>query len=192
VSPLGAPPDSLDGFPAWRLRPERVLFRVHRRTRNPWYFDSGPDGRFNLPAPRGTCYLAETAVGAFLETLGRQGQLIPQPEVDERALSTLRVPREHRLADCTVARARGFGVTAGIHALEEYERTQTWARAFADAGFQGVRYRVSHDPRVQGRGITLFGQAGEADWPRPPWAPISRPLLTHVERTFGLLVIPTP
>jgi hypothetical protein len=182
----------LEGFPAWRLGPERALYRVHLRTRNPWYFDSGPDGRFNLLPPRGTCYLADTAVGAFRETLGRQGRLIPQADVDRRALSTLTVPHECRLADCTVARARGFGITAGIHAAEDYRRTQAWARAFADAGFQGVRYRISHDPRAPGIGIALFSEAGEADWPVAPWAPLSLVLVNRIQRAFGLIVVPTP
>ena len=165
---------------------------MHLRTRTPWYFDSSPNGRFNLPAPRGTCYLAETAVGAFLETLGRQGRVIPQSQVDLRALSQLAVHGAYRVADCTVARARGFGITAGIHAMEDYGRTQAWARAFAEAGFEGVRYRISHDPRATGIGIALFGSAGEASWPAAPWAPIPRALLNRIERAFGLLVVPTP
>jgi hypothetical protein len=131
-------------------------------------------------------------VGAFLETLGRQGRLIPQVEVDRRALSTLAVPHELRLADCTVARARGFGITAGIHAMEDYQRTQTWAQAFADAGFEGVRYRISHDPRAPGTGIALFGTAGEADWPVSPWTAIPQELLNRTQRAFGLTVVPTP
>ncbi|MEA2639954.1 MAG: hypothetical protein QOF51_1348 [Chloroflexota bacterium] len=183
---------SLAGFPSWMLSPERVLYRVHRRTRSAWYFDSGPDGRFNLSPPNGTCYLAETAIGAFLETLGRQGQLIPQADVDERALSTIMVPDARRLADCTVARARGFGITTGIDAIEDYARTQQWARAFHAVGFTGIRYRISHDPRAPGVGIALFGSAGEASWPATPWEPIPRALLNRVERTFGLLILPTP
>lgn len=192
MSPLSAPPQSLDGFPVWRLDTERALSRVHLRTRNPWFFDGSADGRFNLRAPRGTCYLAETAVGAFLETLSRRGRLIPQAEVDDRALSTLTVPYERHLADCTVARARGFGITAGIHALEDYERTQAWAQAFAASGFEGIRYRISHDPRAPGVGVALFGPAGEADWPVSPSMPIPRALMNRVERAFGLIVVPTP
>lgn len=192
MSPLAVPPASLDRFPEWRLGPERALFRVHLRTRNPWYFDSGPNGRFNLPAPRGTCYLAQTEVGAFLETLGRQGRLVPQAEVDRRALSQLAVPRQHRLADCTVARARGFGITAGIDALEDYGRTQAWACAFLAAGFEGVRYRVSHDPRAPGIGIALFGSTGEVGWPALPWTPMPRALISRIERGFGLRVVPPP
>lgn len=192
MSPLAAPPSSLDSFPTWRLGPERTLFRVHRRGRNPWFFASGPDGRFNLAHPDGTCYLSETDVGAFLETLGRLGRLIPQHDVDERALSTLTLPRELRLADCTVARARGFGITAGIHALEDYGRTQAWARAFRRVGFEGIRYRLSHDPRAPGVGIALFGPSGEAEWPTADMQPIPPDLITRVARRFGLLVVESP
>lgn len=192
MSPLGAPPDSLDGFPVWRLTSERVLYRVHQRTRSPWYFDSSPHGRFNLSPPRGTCYLAETAAGAFLETLGRQGRLIPRVEVDIRALSMLTISSELTLADCTVARSRGYGVTAALHALEDYARTQSWARAFAEAGFDGIRYRVSHDPRARSRAVALFGPSGEAPWPRSTWSPISEVVIRSIERAFGLLVVPAP
>lgn len=192
MSPLGVPPPSLAGFPTWQLPVEQALFRVHRRLRNPWYFDSGPHGRFNLSEPRGTCYLAKTAVGAFLETLGRQGRLIPQAEADARVLSTLRVPRPLAIADCIAARARAFGITVGIHALEDYTRTRQWALAFAEAGFDGVRYRASHDPRARSIGIAVFGPTGEGNWPFPPPAPIPRALIARVERTYHVLVVPTP
>jgi RES domain len=107
-------------------------------------------------------------------------------------LSRVTVPRPRRLADCTVARARGFGITAGIHAMEDYDRTQAWARAFANAGFEGVRYRLSHDPRAHGIGIALFGSAGEEDWLVPTSVPIPRAVIKDAVRRFGLLVVPTP
>jgi hypothetical protein len=192
VSPLATPPPSLVGFPSRSLRPDRVLYRVHRRGHNPWYFASGPDGRFNLSEPDGTCYFSETDIGAFLETLGRVGRLIPRAEVEERVISALSVPRAVRLANCTVARARGFGVTVGIHALEDDARTQAWATALHAAGFDGIRYRISHDPRASGVGIALFGPSGEATGPRPPGQPISADLIARIQRQFGLLVVETP
>lgn len=44
----------------------KSLWRIHPADVAPWFFDVGPDGRFNL-AESGTCYLAEEPLGAFVE-----------------------------------------------------------------------------------------------------------------------------
>ena len=70
--------------------------------------------------------------------------------------------------------------------------TRTWADAFHAAGFQGIRYRVSHDPSQRAIGVALFGRAGEADWSAPPVEPIDSRLVALVRRRYGLVVLPTP
>jgi hypothetical protein len=194
VSPLGPPPDDLTGFPRWTLPPARALYRIHGREHGPWFFDNGPYGRFNLSGDLGTCYLALSPDGAFLETLGRQGRLIDPAEVGRRALSTLHVPQPMVLANAGHARARAFGITAGISAIEEPDRrtTRRWAEAFHAAGFEGIRYRVSHDPSQRAIGVALFGPAGEAAWPAAAAEPIDGGLLALVRRRYGLIVLPTP
>jgi hypothetical protein len=194
VSPLALPPADLNGFPRWKLSPDRTLFRIHRRDRGPWYFDNGPFGRFNLSGTRGTCYLALAREGAFLETLGRQGRLIDPVEVGRRVLSTLHAPQAFYLANVGHARARSFGVTAGIGAVEEADRrtTRAWAASFEVAGFDGIRYRVSHDPSQRVIGVALFGPAGEAHWPSPPPGSIDAGLVQLMRRRYGLVVVPTP
>jgi hypothetical protein len=194
VSPLAPPPDDLSGFPRWTLSPVPALYRIHRGDRGPWYFDSGAFGRYNLAGRWGTCYLAQAPEGAFLETLGRQGRLIDPAEVARRVLSTLHAPHALHLANVGHARSRAFGITAGISAVEEVDRrtTRRWAEAFHAAGFDGVRYRVSHDPSQRVIGIALFGPAGEAAWPAPSAGPISSSLLALVRRRYGLIVLPTP
>ena len=131
--------------------------------------------------------------GAFLETLGRQGRLIDPAEVARRVLSTLHAPRPMVLANTGHARARAFGITAGISAIEEPDRrtARRWAEAFHAAGFDGIRYRVSHDPSQRAIGIALFGPAGQADWPAAPPEPIGGSLLAVVRRRYGLIVLPT-
>jgi RES domain len=194
LSPLGSPPADLTGFPRWILPPTRALYRIHRRDRGPWFFDNGPSGRFNLSGAVGTCYLALAPEGAFLETLGRQGRLIDPAEVARRGLSTLHVPRSMVLANAGHARARAFGITAGISAIEEPDRhsTRRWAEAFHAAGFHGIRYRVSHDPSQRAIGVALFGPAGEVDWPASAAEPVDSRLLQLVRRRYGLVVLPTP
>jgi hypothetical protein len=194
LSPLGPPPTDFTGFPRWTLTTTQALYRIHRRDRGPWFFDNGPDGRFNLSGELATCYLALAPEGAFLETLGRQGRLIDPAEVARRAVSTLQVPQAMILANAGHARARAFGITVGISAIEEPDRrsTRAWAEAFHAAGFQGIRYRVSHDPSQRAIGVALFGPAGAADWMATTAEPIDSRLLALVRRRYGLVVLPTP
>jgi len=109
-------------------------------------------------------------------------------------LSTLQVPEPMVLANATHARARGFGITAGISAIEEPDRVRTrrWAEAFNTAGFAGVRYRLSHDPSQRLIGVALFGAAGVAPWPVVAPEPIGGSLLELVRHRYGLVVLPTP
>jgi RES domain len=144
-------------------------------------------GRFDLPGSRGTLYAAATSVGAFLEVF--RGRLIPSAEVAARSLATFTPTSELRLADCTHPEARRFGVTAAIHSTPDYALTQRWALAFADAGFDGIYYLVSHDPSAGERGVALFAGASLAT---AASAPIPDGLVAEVQRRFGLLVLPAP
>lgn len=190
--PLAEPPDDLSGFPGWTLRPDQVLARIHRRENDARFFGSSGGSRFDLPPPRGTLYASRTAVGSFIETF-RAVPLIAQAEVDARLLARLRVPDERRLADCTVARARRFGVTAAIHSTSDYALCQRWAAAFAAARFAGVRYRVSHDPSMHEIGVALFGDAGvDQGLTVDEDAPIPADVVDEVRSRFGILVLPTP
>jgi hypothetical protein len=78
-----APPASLDKFPVYDFT--GALFRIHGAGKHPGYFSSTGDGRFDLIDidEAGTCYLASTAEGAFVEVFG-----------DLRLVA----PRCHRLA----------------------------------------------------------------------------------------------
>jgi hypothetical protein len=161
LSPLALPPRDLAAFPEHVVVPGSPLFRVHRATRRPWWFSADGTGRFDLAPPRGTCHLASEPVGAFLEVFRDVLRIDPR-DVEARRMSRLELPRPLRLADCTAARSRGFGVTGAIHSTPDYATSHAWAAAFANAGFDGVRYRVSHDPSQRLGGYALFGEAGVA------------------------------
>jgi hypothetical protein len=207
VSPLGrpqhGPPHGPQEAPRKELRhfPERVLAageplcRIHRAGRAPWWFSSAGTGRFDLAPPRGTCYLAEDPLGAFVEVF-RETRLVPEEEVRRRSISHLTLPRLLRLADCAARKARMFGLTAAIHSTPDFALTRAWAAAFAAAGFDGVRYLVSHDPAQRLAGYALFGDAGDAaeaaSWPPGEPAAIGSDLLRAARRQFGLLVVPAP
>ena len=148
-------------------------------------------GRFDLPAPEGTCYLAGTLTGAFVEVFQRwiaQRIPIPRSEVEARQASRLFVPHRVEFADCTNPRALEFGATGEIHATPDRRLTQAWAAAFRAAGFGGVRYFVSTSPAMNLAGIALFGEDGEAGWPVAGQAPLDAALLDEIAREFGVLV----
>jgi hypothetical protein len=172
-----------------------TLCRVHAAIYGPWHFCSDMKHRFDLAAPYGTCYTGEDDSGAFLEHFPdyvRNALDIPGTEADASRLSTLSVPAQKRLADCTTPKVLGppLGLTAEIHVSDNRPLTQAWARVFHEAGFDGIRYRLSSDPS-QGRiGIALFGTAGEADWPFNDPEPIPDDLLRRVEETWGVHVVP--
>lgn len=168
------------------------LCRIHRAGRSPWWFSHDGTGRFDLAGGRGTCYLAEESAGCFLEVF-RPWLLIPEPEVAARRISRP-VPSggELLLADCTEEGARAFGVTGEIHSTSDYALTRRWAAAFADAGFDGIRYLLRHDPAQRLAGIALFGPAGAPPWPTPVAEPLGPDLLREIETRFGLRVLPVP
>jgi hypothetical protein len=191
LSPLGLPPDDLTRFPAFGVDRRRSLYRIHRSGVGPWWFSGDGSGRFDLRDGRGSCYLAVTPVGAFIEVF-RVATVIPEAEVEVRSLSSVVPSTRARLADCTVSAARKFGITGAIHTQPDYTAPQAWAEAFAAAGFDGIRYRVSHDPAQRELGVVLFGDAGEQSLPVRRTEPIPANVIEAARQRFGLIVAPTP
>lgn len=192
---LGEPPPDLRGFPSYTLRRGSPVHRVHRSDRDPWWFSSDGRGRFDLVLRpgRGTCYLARTPAAGMLETF-KGIRLLPEAEVERRRVFTARFERPLRLGNCCAAGAARFGVNSEVHSTADYGKTQRWAAAFADAGFDGVRYFIRSDPSSSLIGYALFGDAGEAKvgaWPRGESAHIAAATCTEVER-WGLRVVPVP
>ena len=187
---LPAPPDELPELPRAKLG-TKSLWRIHAADVAPWFFDVGPDGRFNL-AESGTCYLAEEPIGAFVEKFGRllrPGGVIPEPLVDAQRLSRLRPPKAE-VVDLTDPAVLGLvGLTAEIHSMTDYNLTQGWALAFQEAGYAGIRYKARHDPRGQLISIALFGSD------KPPRSTakttaIPVDLIHEASTTFAITVLP--
>jgi hypothetical protein len=187
LSPLTKPPSDLFGFPEFSPLPS-PLFRIHQWGRDAWWFTNAGGGRFDINAPKGACYVADDPLGAYVEVF-RDVPLIPEAEVLARRLAELEAPTL-RIADCCSRKARRFGVTAAIHSTENYALTQEWARAFEGAGFDGIRYRVSHDPAQRLIGFALFSTAGGGTWPAKPPGPIPSDLIARARRIFGIQVVP--
>jgi RES domain len=192
LSPRGlpAPPPDLPELPGVKLGAE-ALWRMHAADASPWFFDTGPDGRFNLD-DAGTCYLAEEPIGAFVEKFGRllrPGGVIPEPLVDTQRLSRLRPPKVN-VVDVTDPQVLGLiGLTAEIHATTDYGLTQSWAKALRDAGYDGIRYKARHDPRGELVSIALFGSDNP---PRSTAKTTTIPvdLIHEAAATFAITVLP--
>jgi hypothetical protein len=177
------------------VRGDAELYRIHRRDRDAWWFSSDAAGRFDPVATGvGACYLAERPLGAWVEVFRRE-TVLSELAVLERALFTVKLGRDLRLADLTSRRALQFGVTASLGADEDYTDSQRFARRAVEAGFAGIRYFLRHDPAQKLYGIALFGQADERaglDQALGVDAPIPAELLDDARRRFGYRVLPTP
>ncbi|GAA2162161.1 RES family NAD+ phosphorylase [Pedococcus bigeumensis] len=167
---LGPPPDSVADFPAYPVVEEADLFRAHGRDLGPWWFGNDGGGRFDLRAPRGTCYLALDPLSALRERLGPVlggSQSVPESLLEESVVSRLRVPVARDVADTQDRRAAEFGVTRELESTVPYAVPQAWARAFDQAGFGGVRYGPRFTPG-DSSALALFDDEGVRDWPVDP------------------------
>jgi hypothetical protein len=190
---LGDPPDPADlaRFPVWHVHGSTTLYRVTTSGHGPWWFSSDGAGRFDLNPPRGTCYLADDDLGALLEVFGPV-RVVSVAWAKRFSVWQLALPDQCRAADTTVRAARGFGVTAELATVTPYDLPQRWAAAFAAAGYQGVRYRVRHDPGGS-RALALFGIAGERTrWPRGRRQAVGDGILARLAGETGLRLAELP
>ncbi|MEA2604767.1 MAG: hypothetical protein QOF89_5759 [Acidobacteriota bacterium] len=197
ASSLSRPPEDpadLKDFPCRGLNPGMVLFRVVRRGRGPWWFGSSMAGRFDLPAPHGTCYVASDPLAALLEVVGadRMGGLVSHDFLRERGLRELPVPRELVIAELTSRKAIGFGITAEIGTIVPYDLPQAWAAKLRESRCDGLVYWLRHDPS-RAEGWALFGPQGERkSWKRGRELPISGEIVRRLRRECRIEVVRIP
>lgn len=185
----------------WRAFPFRLidrddpLFRIHRHDRSPIWFNSDGTGRFDPPADNrrcfGVCYFGFEAVSAYIEVFGRIGTL-SQIDIDQRRLTELSSTRRLTVADLTDRSVLGgFGVTAEYSTGGDYELAQDLALNLFEARFDGVVYRIRHDPAMALEAVALFGEPGEDTSRFGPskTVPIPDALIESGEREFGIYVV---
>lgn len=191
-----APAPGLDmtGFPDRQLPAGSIWHRQHRTDLGPWWFSSVVGGvgrgRFDLPAPHGTCYLASSADAAVRELVGPDFTahgLVPTSVLDDRHVSRLTVPVRVRAADLDDPQATGYRVTRELPTMTPYGIPQAWAAALKAAGFDGLVHPLRFSPGSE-RGLSLFGIAGDAGWPGDP-APDP---VTPIADRLGYLLIEPP
>jgi hypothetical protein len=174
--PLTSPPDragSLSALPRQKLS-GRCLYRVWRtelpdggRREDPWWFasadtEAGLGGRFDLPEPMGTCYLATRPEAALLEALQMRLTHLPASELRVRRVAVCMAPDDAPDAAMLTARrtAGEWGITAELWAGRDRSLTRRWAQAIRRDGWWAVYSGVSHDPSGRLRSVALFDQQG--------------------------------
>lgn len=188
---------SLKGFPRRTLRGDTTLFRIHRVAQGAWWFSGDGSGRFDLVGTTlGACYLAEHPLGAWVEVF-RKRMLIAERDVIQRTLLEVRLDRNVRLADLTSRRSLAFGVTASLGANEEYGPSQAFATRAVEAGFDGIRYLVRHDPAQILAGVALFSDKGSPSphdprWPAGTDREIDGALIQEARKAYAYQILPTP
>lgn len=131
-----------------------------------WWFASTsrggePGGRFDLPAPRGTLYVAETPSAAARERCGRfLAAHVPIPEglVVGRVVSAV-MGACSDLGDLTDPGAAAVGVTGEIHTVDDYRLTTSWSSAADALGLAGLKYMPRFTPGSEAA-YALFGAEG--------------------------------
>lgn len=184
---LTEPPDDLAGFPAVTDN-EHEGWRAQTLTNGPWWFASA-GGRFDLPAPHGTCYLASDVEAAVRERLGETltaAWRISGDDADRMAVS--RLSFNAHLADATSHDCVPFGVTRELGTVTPYPLPQRWAAALFDAGFGGVRYWPHFSPG-NSCATALFGDAGPDESRPVDPAPLNG---RAAARQAGLAVVDLP
>lgn len=161
---LAWPPDSpraLARFPRTRRLPRRI-HRLCERSGVWWFATLGSGGgRFDLPAPEGSCYLADDLGTALAEKLLRRPKsIVPAQRLRELWHARVAVLRAPPLADLTSRSVAAWGVNAEIHVALDYARPRAWAARLRSAGAPGLRYAVRSDPALTARAVALFGAAG--------------------------------
>ncbi len=193
---LRPPADDLSavGFPVYRLGPARRMWRLVRDGYGPWWFGSSLEGRFDLPAPKGTCYLASDDLGAILECLGPgllPGGFAPASLLAHRHLRELSPPEPRRIANSLAGKAAGW-VTAELSTITPYAVTQSWARWFHTNAFDGIRYAARHTTSRRAFAVALFGRAGERRWKKGRRVPLGPEHRQRLQNRCGITLFDTP
>lgn len=161
VPPLPDGRDALRDFPQFELSPGLLVWRVHTKDRKPWYFSDR--GRFGLSPKAGTCYVAHDPLTSICETVIKGRTHVLREDLQRKSIRNMPIPKAFAMADSPAA--VHFGLGRSFSTEEPYDRCREWAAALHAAGFSGVAYWPSHDPR---RGdllsYALFDAMGARTW----------------------------
>jgi hypothetical protein len=184
-------------FPSRDYTAGTTVFRSHRHGPGPRWFSHSGEGRFDLAAPDGTCYVAESEVVTLLETWGGL-QVVPSYVAAERDSWRLRLDDGVAVADLTSNLAVQYGVTSEIFTTTDYGLTRLWASAFRQAGFSGIRYWARHDLAHSSACLALFGPSDPRKYlagfevEATDHLPERTELLDQLQQEAGITVLAVP
>jgi len=151
-------------------------------------------GRFDLPEPEGTCYLATDEISALLEALGPdlESGAVSSTFLKGRHLRKVRLAGGMVLSDLTAREAVRFGITAEIGTIVPYQYPQAWAARLRAAGSPGLVSWARYDPSRR-ETVALFGPHGERkSWRKGREQSISTRLIERLCKECGIEVIDVP
>ena len=174
---------------------DATLFRAHTAGLGPWWFCSDGSGRFDLPAPAGTCYVATSAVAAVRERLGvvlGGAATVPAALLEGVVVSRLQPPARPQRGQ--PAGRRGPPTSASPASSRPWCPTPSRRPGPAPsprADLEGVRYapRFTTGPALA---VALFADSGDAGWPVDaapleaadvPGAPLAMPAPRRMDLT---------
>lgn len=177
-----------ESFPRHLMRAGTLLYRVHRVSREPYYFGNDGSGRFDIvDGDVGVCYAGLRDETAFLEVFART-QPVMQDQLQARRISEMMLKGDVRLADLTSNQIVGrYGLTLEISAASDYTRTHEWSAALHEAGFGGVLYKARHVPGATLESVALFGKVGidESQLDVEETRAIGPDILDRMRRNYG-------
>ncbi|WP_162824139.1 RES domain-containing protein [Peterkaempfera bronchialis] len=167
------PPGDLSQLPPRVLSAGTTLFRATDHNAGPWYYASQGTGRFDLPAPKGTCYSAFDHVTCVLEQLFPEVLDARGLPLEPALLSGVHVyefltPAQLILADLQTTAAATYGASRELSTTSDYLVSQDWAAGLS-VNFSGLAYAPRCNPQPTAVGVAVFGPAG-AD---ATWAPVA-------------------
>jgi hypothetical protein len=191
-------------FPRTRIKRGQTLYRAAKRGKGAWWFCHCGDCRFDLPAPRGTCYVGTDELSGLLETIGPDWcdgeppiMLIPKL-VRERVVHSYEVPMSLGAANLTSQRAVQFRITNELSDMTPYDMPQKYAKVFDQTPgkrtphqFNAIRFRTRFDTGAMSRGVAIFDDEGERPWPSSDVREIDDELIAAL-RSVGVFIADPP
>lgn len=157
----------LTGFPAIEVEDTLPMYRSTSTTNGPWFFNSSKTQRFDLAAPRGTCYLGtsiEVAVRERIRGTLLNTHIIPPAMVAAMNVYEVRIPATITAADTLSEQAVNFGANRELPTVRPYGVPCAWAEALAAEAFGGLVYASSFTSAAQWNALALFGDDGPKTW----------------------------
>jgi hypothetical protein len=189
----------LASLPRRALPATTRLYRIHRTSFTPWYFDGDGAGRFDpvANAGRGACYWATDPLGAWVEVF-RTRMTLSDDDMTTRRLSSVLLERVLLTVDLTDRHALLAGVTVSLTAGPDYGPSQALAAEIDGAHIPAVLWRVRHDLAQELCAVAWFGEEG-AVWdsasqalPAPTITPIPLELVDRAAIEFGYEILAVP